>query len=302
MVPADTPVRRIGDRPPPGTGPYRVADVGRQARRDVRPQPALPVLVAGGASTGVRGPHRDHRAPGRGRHRAPDRRGPARASRPGRDRQPLRQRPRTRAPGGARRALAGTAPQPPGGRRPIGCSSTCGGARSTTPGSAGRSTSRPTGRASPSSRAARRSPSPPASSSRPALPGHEPYCRYTASPTARGGWTAPDMERARSARARVRPGGRARRRARPAVPALDRPLLRRAARRPRLPRLAGPRVQRRHRTSRRSSDPRSRAQIGIPGLVAGLPDRVDRHRPPASRARHTTGTSSSTRRGCATGR
>ena len=30
-----------------------------------------------------------------------------------------------------------------------------------------------------------------------ALPGHEPYCPYTASPTARGGWTAPDMEQAR---------------------------------------------------------------------------------------------------------
>jgi peptide/nickel transport system substrate-binding protein len=40
----------------------------------------------------------------------------------------------------------------------------------------------------------------------PALPGHEPYCPYSASPTARGGWTAPDMERARRL---VRASGRA---------------------------------------------------------------------------------------------
>ena len=43
VVPADTPAARRPGRTPPGTGPYRVAALGRQPRRDARPQPALPV-------------------------------------------------------------------------------------------------------------------------------------------------------------------------------------------------------------------------------------------------------------------
>ena len=53
-----------------------------------------------------------------------------------------------------------------------------------------------------------------------ALPGHEPYCPYTASPTARGGWTAPDMEQARRL---VRASGRAGERVVVHVPPFRRP-------------------------------------------------------------------------------
>ena len=79
-----------------------------------------------------------------------------------------------------------------------GCSSTCGGARSTTSG-VRRAVNLAIDRAQrrrARGRAAR-SGTPPARSCRPAFPGHEPYCPYTAPTPAGRGWTAPDLERAR---------------------------------------------------------------------------------------------------------
>ena len=98
----------------------------------------------------------------------------------------------------------------------------------------------------------------------PALPGHEPYCPYTASPTARGGWTAPDMERARGL---VRASGRAGERVVVRVPPFRRATGRyftallddlgfRAS-------LARERSERAYFA--RIQDPRSRAQIGFQG-------------------------------------
>ena len=97
-----------------------------------------------------------------------------------------------------------------------------------------------------------------------ALPGHEPYCPYTASRTAGGGWTAPDMEQARRL---VRASGRAGERVVVHVPPFRRPIGRyfvgllddlgfRAS------------LARGHRDDTYFSsiqDPRSRAQIGFQG-------------------------------------
>ena len=69
-------------------------------------------------------------------------------------------------------------------------------------------------RASSSWRAAPSSASRPARSCRPRSPGYAPYCPLHRGPGGGGGWTAPDMERARRLVAAVRAGGRARRRAR----------------------------------------------------------------------------------------
>ena len=88
----------------------------------------------------------------------------------------------------------------------------------------------------------------------------------------RAGWTAPDLERARRLMAPIGDGGRTRRRLGTDFRRAGRPLLRGAARRPRLPRVAA-RARRRRVLRRRSSDRRTRAQIGFIGWCARLRQR-----------------------------
>ena len=68
------------------------------------------------------------------------------------------------------------------------------------------------------------------------FPGYEPYCPYTASPAPGGGWTAPDMERARRLVAASGRAGEHVDRLGAGLPGGGRALLRAGARRARLPR------------------------------------------------------------------
>ena len=237
VVPADTPVRLIGARPPPGTGPYRVARWHAQARRGcfvrnphfgLSPQLARPASRTASRSRSRR----------RGRHRT--RRSPtvrARRRRSGRARQPVRQlRSAASACGRSRPAPRVAAQQP--GAAPSGCSSMSRRRAVRRPSRpARRSTSRPTARGSSSSRAARRSPSPTCQFVPARVPGLRALLpvharRRPAAVDGAGHGAGPPARRS------VRAGGRACRRRVPDVPARRRALLRRAARRPRVPRLA----------------------------------------------------------------
>ena len=159
VVPADSVRRASTGRPPPGTGPYRItawdSERGGTFVRNphFRSTPARP----GGDGFADRIDVRLYDEPD---DRAADRRGPARRRRRRRPRQPVRQPAQRTPPPSARRRVAGPRPQRARRRSPTGCSSTCGGARSTTSASARRSTSRSTAPASSSSPADPRSAQP----------------------------------------------------------------------------------------------------------------------------------------------
>ena len=205
VVPADSPRRATSGRTPPGTGPYRVTAWDRK-----RGGTLIRNRYFSASPARSRGPgfadRIDVRTYAESTTEAADRRGPAR-SRPMSPSWPTRSTSTCRRSGCERCWPVPRARFTATRRRsPIGCSSTCGSARSTIASvrrainfaidrekvvelEGGPEVAQPTCQIVP-----------------PGFPGHQPYCPYTAPSTGGVGWTAPDMEQARAAGGGIRAG------------------------------------------------------------------------------------------------